>query len=87
MVVYTDTTKGLLHEGHHTGPAGRGGLDAYREATYLEAGDRELIQVGQLFNVAVGLVAAHPVGLPDNGGIVVLFKFLPLEGQGHMVAS
>ena len=86
MVVYTDTTKGLLHEGHHTGPAGGGGLDAYREAAYLKAGDRELIQVGQLFDVAVGLVS------PSKGrGTSQLQPSVPTtrtpRSSSHIVAS
>src|SRR5438552_3365550 len=47
-------------------------MDLHRETTDRETLRRQLVQIVQLFDVAIADLAAGPVALPDQAGVVGL---------------
>src|SRR3954451_21701720 len=53
---------------HRPRPPRRGALDLHRKARHHEPGRRQLLQIVQLFDVAIADVAAGLVAFPDQAG-------------------
>src|SRR5882757_11063431 len=61
---------------HRAGPACRGTLDLHRKTRHHEAGRRQLLEIMQLFDMAIADVAAGLVAFPNHAGIPGLGIFL-----------
>src|SRR6266516_2745535 len=67
----------LVHHCHDASPAGAAALELDREAGHLEAvGAGELVQVGQLLDLAVLALDADPMRRPDDRWVAGLLESL-----------
>src|SRR3954454_15954530 len=69
-------TRSPLDDRHRPSPARRSALDLDREAGHGETGRRQLLQIVQLFDVAIADMAAGLVAFPDQAGVLGLGVFL-----------
>ena len=71
---------------HAAGPARRGGFDLDGEAAHFETEWRQLVEVGQLFHMAITDVAAGLVAFPDDARVAGLEKPLMREREWRVPA-
>jgi len=65
-----------LHHRHTPRPSRRRRFDLYGEAAHLEAERRQLVEVGELFPVAIADLAAGLMAFPDDAGVAVFEEAL-----------
>ena len=72
---------------HRARPPGGRGLDLHGKAGDQEAGGRQAIEVGELFEVAIADVPPGLVPFPDKAGILRLCVALRGEAEGRVPSS
>jgi hypothetical protein len=76
-----------IDHSHAPRPSRRRRLGLYREAAHLEAERRQLVEVGELFHVAVADLAAGLVAFPDDAGVAGFEEALVGEGERRVPAQ